>query len=285
MTKLIRNLNINTIVAGVLVCCTLLMGGLTTLRIATNQIGEESIRTLHRINVQELHDIFRAITLLNQGRIEVNLGAEELGAGRKLSAGTYLDEAGPLLASAGEKFASLQNTETAQGESEAFGKLAAAFPELFGEVEAQYQLLQRDQPDLEGYRERQEDVDFLNDDLNSALLDYLARAGEDSAAIMADYRDRSDNYGRIGIAVLAAIVLILTLIYLLLRNSVVRPLGEAVENLQRVAQADLSQPISDRGRNEIGKLFSAMREVQESLGGIVTRVRAGSNSIHTAPPR
>ncbi|WP_323846757.1 methyl-accepting chemotaxis protein [Microbulbifer magnicolonia] len=284
MTKLIRNLNINTIVAGVLVCCTLLMGVLAALRITTSQIGEESIRTLHRINVQELHDIFRAITLLNQGRIEMDLAAEELGAGRKLSAGSYLDKAGPLLARAGEKFAALEKAGAAgaaEGEWQAFDKLAAAFPELLGEVQSQYQMLKQDKPDLQGYRGVQEDVGFLNDDLNSALLDYLDRAREDSAAIMADFRDRNDDYGRISIAVLAVIVLILTLIYLLLRNAVVRPLGEAVENLQRIAQADLSHPISDHGRNEIGKLFNGMREVQDSLSGIVIQVRAGSNSIFT----
>ncbi|WP_323054466.1 methyl-accepting chemotaxis protein [Microbulbifer thermotolerans] len=281
MKNLIRNLNINAIVAGVLVCCTLLMAAQAALRVATNQIGEESIRSLHRINVEELHEIFRAITQLNQGRIEMNLGADELSAGRKLSAGTYLEKAGPLLKSAGEQFAAVSKAHTEKGTSDEFEQLAAAFPELLGEVQAQYDMLSQDKPDLDGFREVQEDVSFLYDDLNSALIDYLEKAGENSAAIMAVYQDTSESYGIIGTAVLAAVVVILALIYLLLRNAVVKPLDEAVDNLQCIAQADLSHPISDHGRNEIGKLFNAMREVQDSLGDIVVQVRAGSNSIYT----
>ncbi|WP_323054007.1 methyl-accepting chemotaxis protein [Microbulbifer thermotolerans] len=281
MKNLIRNLNINAIVAGVLVCCTLLMAAQAALRVSTDQIGEESIRSLHRINVEELHEIFRAITLLNQGRIEMNLGADELSAGRKLSAGTYLEKAGPLFESANKMFDAVSKAHTEKGTSEQFDQLAAAFPELLGEVQAQYDMLRQDKPDLDGFREVQEDVSFLYDDLNSALIDYLQKTGEDSAAIMTGYQDKSESYGTIGTTVLAVVVVILALIYLLLRNAVVKPLDEAVDNLQRIAQADLSHPISDHGRNEIGKLFNAMREVQDSLGGIVVQVRAGSNSIYT----
>ncbi|MGL6159431.1 methyl-accepting chemotaxis protein [Microbulbifer sp.] len=280
MMKLIRNLNINVIVAGVLLCCTLLMGALTALLITSNQSGDESIRALHRINVRELHDIFRAFTLLNQGRIEMDLAADELAEGRSLTAGTYLDEAGPLIERAVEQFSSLRGIEAAEKDMTRLGELTRAFPEMLDEVKAQYQLLLLKKPDLRGYRERQEDVSVLSDDLNTALLDILDDAGRDSAGIMAAYRDKTSLYGNIGIAVLAIIVVILVLIYLLLRNVVVKPLGEAVENLQRIARADLSRPIRDPGRNEIGELFAAMREMRDGLCGIVTEVRAGSGSFY-----
>ncbi|WP_284500094.1 methyl-accepting chemotaxis protein [Microbulbifer litoralis] len=281
MMKLIRNLNINTIVAGVLVCCTLLIGALSALRFTTNQVGENAVQTLHRINVQELHDIFRAITVLNQARIEMDLGADELAAGRSLTAKTYLNGVPEYLARAEQQFTAVRELEHDDKAAARLEELNVAFPEVLGEVRGQLQLLLQDDPDLEGYRERQEDVSVLNDDLNTALLAILDTAGQESADLMDEYHDKIGLYGNIGIAVLATIFVILVLIYLLLRQVVVRPLGEAVENLQRIARADLSRPISDRGRNEIGKLFSAMREMRDSLSGIVTQVRTGSSSFHT----
>ena len=281
MMKLIRNLKINTIVAGVLVCCTLLMGVLTALHAATNKVGFESIESLHRINVDELHDVFRALTLLNQGQIELALGADELAAGRHLSAKTYLENVAPLLERAERQFATVQALEPAEGGAERLGDLMAIFPEMLGEVRAQYQLLLSDDPDLESYKDGQEDVSVLNDDLNTTLLAILDDAGQQSTDIMQSLQERAERNGNIGIVVLAVIVVILVLMYLLLRNAVVRPLGEAVENLQRIARADLSLSIRDQGNNEIGKLFSAMREMRDSLSGIVTQVRTGSNSFHS----
>ena len=281
MMKLIRNLNINTVVAGVLVCCTLLMGALVALRMATNQVGDDSIRTLHRVNVQIMHDVFRAYSTLNKSMIEMNLAAGELESGRSLSAKTYLTGVGETLQLTHNQFDGLAAVEMTEAEAAAFEELSLVFNEMLGELDAEYQLLVQEKPDLEGYKERKEDLSVFSDDLNVALLALLDRAGVQSEAIMQDYRSTTGKYGNIGILVIAFIAVILALIYLLLRNIVVRPLGEAMENLQSIAQADLSRPIRDHGGNEIGQLFNAMRDVQRSLSRIVTQVRTGSTSIYS----
>lgn len=281
MMKLIRNLNINTVVAGVLLCCTLLMGTLVALRMATNQVGDDSIRTLHRVNVQVMHDVFRAYSTLNKSMIEMNLAAGELEHGRNLSAKTYLKGVGETLKQTHSEFDRLSSIEMTEEEREAFAELSLVFTEMLNELDAEYQLLVQEKPDLESYNERKEDISVFSDDLNVALLSLLDQAGVQSEAIMQGYRDTTRHYGIIGIIVIAFIAITLALIYLLLRNIVVRPLGEAMENLQSIAQADLSRPISDHGGNEIGQLFNAMREVQRSLSRIVTQVRTGSTSIYS----
>ncbi|MFV8781580.1 methyl-accepting chemotaxis protein [Microbulbifer sp. SA54] len=280
MMKLIRNLNINTLVAGVLLCCTLLMGALVVLRVATNQVGDESIRTLHRVNVQVMHDVFRAYSVMNQGMIGLNLAAGELDSGRSLSAKTYLKDVGETLQDARTEFTKLGSVELDENEAEQFAELQEVFADMLSEVEAQYQLLLPEKPDLESYHERKEDLSVFSDDLNAALLSLLDNAGTHSAELMQDYRETTGFYANVGVLVVIVIAVILALIYMLLRNIVVRPLGEAMENLQSIAQADLSRPINDHGRNEIGKLFQAMRDVQNSLSRIVTQVRSGSNSIY-----
>ncbi|MFD1215512.1 MULTISPECIES: methyl-accepting chemotaxis protein [Microbulbifer] len=287
MLKLMRNLNINTVVAGVLLCCTLLMGGLVGLRMATNQVGNDAIQTLHEVNVEVMHDVFRAFSLLNQGMIGLNLAAGELDGGRNLSAGTYLDDVQAALSQARVQFAAVEVTEADQSadpdkpEAEQLRELSIVFTEMLDEVEAEYSILAGEEPDLQRYNERKEDLSVISDDLNVALLALLDHASSESAGIMDDYRDTTAYYGNIGIVVIAGIAIILALIYLMLRNIVVRPLGEAVENLQSIARADLSRPITDHGANEIGKLFNAMQEVQNSLSRIVVQVRTGSSSIYS----
>ncbi|WP_299595927.1 methyl-accepting chemotaxis protein [uncultured Microbulbifer sp.] len=281
MMKLIRNLNINTVVAGVLLCCTLLMGSLVALRMATNQVGDDSIRTLHQVNVRVMHDVFRAYSTLNQSMIEMNLAAGELESGRNLSAKTYLKGVGETLQKTHVQFEALANIEMTKEEAAEFEGLSLVFSDMLEELDAEYQILVQENPDIDAYNERKEDISVFSDDLNVALLSLLDQAGVQSEQIMQDYRETTGTYGNIGVVVIASIAIILALIYLLLRNVVVRPLGEAMENLKSIAEADLSRPISDHGGNEIGQLFHAMRDVQRSLSRIVTQVRTGSTSIYS----
>jgi len=43
----------------------------------------------------------------------------------------------------------------------------------------------------------------------------------------------------------------------------------AVGSLERIAQADLSEPVEVRGRNEMAQLFTAIRDMQQQLAAIV----------------
>ncbi|HJR14883.1 MAG TPA: methyl-accepting chemotaxis protein [Rhodanobacteraceae bacterium] len=58
------------------------------------------------------------------------------------------------------------------------------------------------------------------------------------------------------------------------------PLTGAVKRLDAIARADLSEHIGVQGDNEIGRLFAAMRRMQQSLGKIVGDARGSSNSIY-----
>ena len=73
MMKVLRNLNINTMVAGALVCCALLVSVLAVLRFTTNEMVDDSISTLNQINVQQLNEVSRAAVLLNRARIQLVL--------------------------------------------------------------------------------------------------------------------------------------------------------------------------------------------------------------------
>jgi methyl-accepting chemotaxis protein len=68
----------------------------------------------------------------------------------------------------------------------------------------------------------------------------------------------------------------------LLVRAIVRPLEEAVKIAGAVAQGDLTQRIEVRSNDETGRLMAALRDMNDSLVEIVTRVRAGTDTISTA---
>src|SRR5437764_1678010 len=82
--------------------------------------------------------------------------------------------------------------------------------------------------------------------------------------------------GGIGAAVLAIALAIL------LGRNITAPLRYAVRVARRVANGDLTARVQVRSKDETGELMAALKEMTESLLDIVTRVRAGTETIATA---
>ena len=68
----------------------------------------------------------------------------------------------------------------------------------------------------------------------------------------------------------------------LLVRAIVGPLQAAVKIAGGVAQGDLTQTIEVRSNDETGRLMAALKDMNDSLVEIVTRVRAGTDNIATA---
>jgi methyl-accepting chemotaxis protein len=87
---------------------------------------------------------------------------------------------------------------------------------------------------------------------------------------------------RLAVAVYAAatvVVLIAATLAFLIGRSITRPLGEAVAIARRVASGDLTSRIEPKGRDELGDLLRALREMNDGLGHIVSQIRTGAESI------
>ncbi len=63
---------------------------------------------------------------------------------------------------------------------------------------------------------------------------------------------------------------------------VTRPLQDAVEVANAVAKGDLTHIIEVKSRDETGQLLQALKDMNDSLSGIVTEVRGTTESINTA---
>jgi methyl-accepting chemotaxis protein len=65
-------------------------------------------------------------------------------------------------------------------------------------------------------------------------------------------------------------------------HSITGPLNEAVAVASRVATGDLTSRIEETSRDEIGQLFDALRQMNNSLSEIVGNVRSGTENISVA---
>lgn len=85
------------------------------------------------------------------------------------------------------------------------------------------------------------------------------------------------------VAVLGLVALLLgVLLAYLITRSITRPLGEAVAIARTVAAGDLTSKFHTYAKDETGELLTALRNMNDSLIGIVGRVRSGAESIAVA---
>ena len=83
-------------------------------------------------------------------------------------------------------------------------------------------------------------------------------------------------------ALAAGAVLLGALCSWLLTAGIVRPIREAVQLAETVASGDLTRQIDVSSSDETGALLRALRQMNDSLVGIVSQVRSGTDSISTA---
>jgi methyl-accepting chemotaxis protein len=96
--------------------------------------------------------------------------------------------------------------------------------------------------------------------------------------------ERTREYNMVVWMVIAGLIGAMFLVigvHFLLRNIVLTPLNRAVHLLDLVANGDLTTKVDVHSNNEIGRLFSAIRSMQQALLTTVSRVRSSSDSIDT----
>ncbi|WP_345815580.1 methyl-accepting chemotaxis protein [Paraburkholderia sp. PREW-6R] len=91
---------------------------------------------------------------------------------------------------------------------------------------------------------------------------------------------RMSAFRAVSVAILVVLIAGTVGVYAALRRGVVAPLEEVGRHFDRIAQGRLDQPITDRGTNEIGRLFSGLAKMQASVARTVKTVRESADSIH-----
>ena len=101
---------------------------------------------------------------------------------------------------------------------------------------------------------------------------------EKAAAIEA-----ADRRSRIGLIVLGTVIILSGVVFaFVLTRGITRPLNEAVAVAETVASGDLRSRIEIASADETGQLMQALKNMNDSLLDIVSRVRSGTDMIAAA---
>lgn len=275
--KAMRNIRINTAVLGLLIVIAVMMATAIGLRMVVGFKMEGFVDTIKQVNIEQLNVAnainneqslvrLRIAGLLDGVRAHRQPDRTELNA----VAGT-LDAMDGLL----EKFKAVRKDPEQRKLAQ---PVADSAMDLIKAIRGQKDAVEKG--DLDAFNAFNEQVVAPARRFHDSLAALARYASEGNAAIITDF-DRTESVFKWvyrGLALFT--LLLLPAVYLGLRRLVINPLNGAVKRLDAIARADLSEHIGLQGDNEIGRLFAAMRRMQQRLGKIVGDARGSSNSIH-----
>ncbi|MFY3433629.1 methyl-accepting chemotaxis protein [Achromobacter sp. SLBN-14] len=130
-------------------------------------------------------------------------------------------------------------------------------------------------------RVNQEKVSPLGTKFTQAIQQYVDFADEIGQRVAHDSAARINTAIVFLICLLVVVAALVVGLYVVFGRAVFRPLHEAGRLFDRIASGDLTNRIEQRGNNEIGVLYAAVKRMQDSLARTVSAVRLGVEEIHT----
>ncbi|GGX80052.1 methyl-accepting chemotaxis protein I [Litchfieldella qijiaojingensis] len=278
MIRLLRNISINAAMISILACFALFIAVIAALGFVAERSAGETIGTLRQINVEQLNEINRADALLNQARVNLEIAANRIMMGQMTKANERVAVAGDELGRAERRFSNFVAVSKSDQGKELAERVQGDFETVLGLVKELHDAL--DQQDIPRFANLRDALTKPSTNLAASMTDFVQHGFERGESLMKDYKAQTQRFEWIGFGILVLTAIMLVLMYIGLRKIVIRPLTDAVVGLEHIAKADLTQRIQVLGRNEISKLFAAMREMQQGLAKTVGTVRESSGSIH-----
>jgi len=137
--------------------------------------------------------------------------------------------------------------------------------------------------------EREAGVQKMNDEcrvLLAALVQatdaYAALTTQRSQAMIEDAEAANQQRQRVLLIVSVLAVALACWAALLIVRAIVRPLDQAITQINAIAQGDISRSIRIDTRDEFGRLLTALARMQQGLVALVSTVRQGAEGVSTA---
>ena len=280
MRQFFMRMSIRAALTGTLAVFAALLMVMAALSYISDDLGQSAVREIDRGAVKQADHITRGNVQRLTARVKLGLYHDDLMARRLTSDSQKSASAGEIrqhLQRARDYLADFAKVPEGAAEQELVAATAEKFGALLDLLAAQVEAL--DRGDLERYRNLGEQQMAVLSSFNTALDAYYAHLDKSTAALLQGYKAKHDLFTLIDLALLAVAAVIILAVRFGLQRVVVQPLAEVVGHLQRLAKADLSQPIEITAQNEIGQLQRAMTEMQGSLSAIVGTVRGSSAAI------
>ena len=125
-------------------------------------------------------------------------------------------------------------------------------------------------------------IDPLNQAALAEMDQLVEHANATTSAVLTEAAARDRQLKQITLVVSVLAIVVGAAFAWLITRTIAGPLHEAVSIAERVAAGDLTSHIEAGGRDEITRLYAALRTMNSSLAAMVGNVRAATDSIGTA---
>nr|WP_299379398.1 methyl-accepting chemotaxis protein [uncultured Halomonas sp.] len=280
MRYLIRNLSVKAGLTVVLGLFTLMILGVAGMGYVTNQHSEKVLEQLDSLNVEQLNALNRARFNIADTMLSFEEVVRDTAAGRSDQAEAGLANALVTMERAEKRISRFFNAPKTSEEGRQFeASIQSAYSKLMNQgLQPQLEALQ--QGDMAAYAVLSSKTEELRTEFRRTSQEFIGYGENRGGELMAEQAQYAATTEIVQIIVLVLAIAIVLLVRTAMIRTVIKPLQEAVQHFGLIAKGDLSHAVADRGRNEIGQLFSAMRDMQDGLTKTVSTVRSSSGSIH-----
>ncbi|WP_447043575.1 methyl-accepting chemotaxis protein [Vreelandella sp. H-I2] len=274
-----KNISVKQSLTWALAVLVAMIAAISALGFYSNSVSARTIDQLAEINVLQMNTINRAQVRLGEGRSNLIRFGEFVRQGMEEEAAREIAKAQESFARAQVRFAEFMSVELPEG--------SQRLPYIIAIEEAYRQTLDAafldavNRADMEGiFAQRQAFGEGYNS-FDTAVLEFIHYAEQRGDELIARDAASSRFVEAIGIALLVLALIAAFIVRTGMMRIVVSPLKEAIAQFDRIAKGDLTAQIENRGTNEIGQLFSAMKNMQTKLSDLVLSLRNSSDSVFT----
>lgn len=240
---------------------------------ATQTIGE--LDELSTSDIEPLHEMQRLLlsALVNMDNAYINLQR-----GNQVTATDYTRRASALRLQANKIFKSWRDNVSRQDASDDEVRRISNAYEKYTQIlgvreEALYDV------SLNDYVAATSGAEKADSEFQSTLRSAIDEARQRRDALKTQSDARADQNGRVAVGMGVLSILLMLIYWQLIHRIILRPLRELTHTFQRIATGNLSIPIENHARNEIGALFVALDTMQSDLVQTVGTIRQGTNDV------
>ncbi|WP_249979002.1 methyl-accepting chemotaxis protein [Vreelandella olivaria] len=278
MARLLRNLSIHIAVIASLISFVSLILMLAGISFVGDRNAQDNLAALNRISNEQLNEMNRADSLLNQAMLAMETASNFLMVGQTSQYNEQVDVAVNRIERAERRFEIFSQTLHASQEEMPGNTLVEDFRLVLDLVKQQHATFEY--MDITAYNRLREEMIEPISALAESTTAFTAFGFQRVDTIRENAESQGDVFALINIVAVGFALLVTLVLYIGLRRTVIAPLNDAVRRLDKIADADLTEPLPAAGKNEVGRLFTAMETMQQNLTAIVARVREGSSEIH-----
>jgi len=279
---MIKNLSIRTGLLLLLALMALILLVVSVLGVVAIGKSYDALNAVNLTQGVQLGNLASSNTNMQRIRVVASLAVRNIELGKLPEGAAAAERAGKYAAAAHDDLARFFTAVKGSGKGEALGEdINRAYQTYMSEgLKPMIEALQ--QRDLTTYYAmidtRLRPLGIAFDQANKAFFDYAQLTGQQQLEQASADRTR--------MLVLIAICFVLTLVliamgWMVLRVMLLKPLNQAVNQLEFIASGDLTRPLPEAGSNELGRLNAGLALMQQSLMNSVSRVRDASLAIET----